>query len=109
MNKYGFDVMMKDPQLVAWAQAVNERNDRKAKESRDNMMNTMKMLGLAGAAYKGNPMMEQSAEDYYNNTWADYTPEDQVALASMGFNPNLNTGRLKLNDDDVWATNVWGM
>lgn len=94
--------------LVAWARAVNERNDRKAKESRENMMNTMKILGLAGAAFGGQPQMQQSAEDYYNNTWADYTPEDQVALVSMGYNPNLNTGRLNLNND--WAaSNPWGV
>lgn len=94
--------------LVAWARAVNERNDRKAKESRENMMNTMKMLGLVGASMGGQPQMQQSAEDYYNNTWADYTPEDQVALVSMGYNPNLNTGRFKL--DDEWAaSNPWGV
>jgi len=94
--------------LVAWARAVNERNDRKAKESRENMMNTMKILGLAGAAFGKSPQMQQSAEDYYKNTWADYTPEDQVALVSMGYNPNLNTGRLNLKND--WAaSNPWGV
>lgn len=105
MNKYGFDVMMKDPQLVQWAQQVNARNDAKAKETRDNMMNTMKMLGLAAAAYKGTPEIpEQSAEEYYNNTWSEYSPEDQIALVNMGYNPNLNLGRWNpQTENDIWG------
>lgn len=113
---YGFDVNMKDPQLVQWAQQVNARNDAKAKESRDNMMNLLKVAGLAGAAYKGGNGMTQSAEDYYNNNWAEYSPEDQLSLLNLGFNPSLynsmnlnNMGNYESLDSDGWAVNDWGM
>lgn len=108
MANYKLDIKPNNISLLQWAQAVNERNDRKAKESRDNMMNTLKILGLAGAAFKGNPSIEQSAEDYYNSNWADYSPEDQVTMVNLGFNPSLYKG-MNPEVDNEFNYDIWGV
>ena len=89
---YGFDLNMKDPQLVQWAQQVNARNDAKAKESRDNMMNLLKVAGIATAAYKGDnsnigPEDQKQFNSQLYTDWDNYSPEDKLALFNAGYIP----------------------
>lgn len=105
--KYKFDTKIESPNFVDWALKVKEQNAQRAKERDQNLMNIMKMLGLVGAAYKGNPDMGKSASEYYNDTWSDYSPEDQVFLANAGFNPSLFKSMNGVNTkgfaEDLWA------
>lgn len=46
---YSINVKNQIPDLISWARGVNARNDAKAKERRDNMMNVLRMAGLAAS------------------------------------------------------------
>jgi len=113
-----FNVKYDTPDIISWAQKVNERNDAKAKGSRDNMMNLLKMAGLA-AAMKGNNtgvnQYEAAARDDLNKfetslgmNFGSYSPEDKLALINLGYKPSLFGNKDWLNsNDESWASNVW--
>lgn len=105
---YGFNVKMNTPDLIAWAQSVNQRNDAKAKESRDNMMNLMKMAGLAGAAYKGGAGGSLGYGGMaYNKSTFNWSPEERMQLTTLGLDPNLMSKK-DILDDVYGGTNIWG-
>lgn len=102
---YGFNLKYYTPDFIAWAHKVNERNDAKAKESRDNMMNMLRMAGLV-ASMGGNkkPVSRDSdAGDYYNYESFNFKPQEQADLAILGIDPNFMS-KYQLREDD----NIWG-
>ena len=104
-----FNVISNTPDLISWAQAVNARNDAKAKQSRENLMNTMKVLGLAAAAYKGantpaiTPEQMNQFETQAALDWDTYEPSTKLQLMNAGYMP---IGRPMIGSD--WnSTNIW--
>lgn len=82
------------PDLISWAHNVNARNDAKAKESRDNMMNMLRMVGLA-ASMGGN---NAPAAGSFN-----FSPQEQAELTMLGLNPNLMSKQQFRPNGNIWG------
>lgn len=100
---YGFNLKYDTPDFIAWAHNVNARNDAKAKESRDNMMNMLRMAGLA-ASMGGNKTpasRDSDAGSYYNYESFNFTPQEQADLTILGLDPNLMSKHQFREDDNI--------
>lgn len=96
MANNNFNLGYNTPDLTNWSAIVNQRNDIKNKETRDNLMNTMKMLGIMGAMGDNetlNPSEQDLFESKINVGWSDLSPEDQISLINAGYNPSLFTNK----------------
>lgn len=102
---YSFNLKNQIPDLISWAHNVNARNDAKAKESRDNMMNMLRMAGLA-ASMGGNKKPASRDSDvgsYYNYESFNFTPQEQADLTILGLDPNLMSKHQFREDDNIWG------
>lgn len=102
---YSINVKNQIPDLISWAHNVNARNDAKAKESRDNMMNMLRMAGLA-ASMGGNKTPVSRDSDpgsYYNYESFNFTPQEQADLTILGLDPNLMSKHQFREDDNIWG------
>lgn len=77
------------PDLISWARSVNARNDAKAKDSRDNMMNMLRMVGLAASMGGTNAPAAGAVGDNYSAEGFNFSPQEQADLTMLGLNPNL--------------------
>lgn len=92
------------PDLISWAHNVNARNDVKAKESRDNMMNMLRMVGLAASMGGNNaPAAPAAVGDNYNAEGFNFNPQEQADLTMLGLNPNLMSKQQLRPNGNIWG------
>lgn len=100
---YSFNLKNQIPDLISWAHNVNARNDAKAKESRDNMMNMLRMAGLAASMGGNKATPSYDAGETYNDFSFNWTPEEQADLTILGLDPNLMSKHQFREDDNIWG------
>lgn len=93
------------PDLIGWAHNVNARNDAKAKESRDNMMNMLRMAGLAASMGGSNAPVAPNADagGAYNSNSFNFSPREQAELTMLGLNPNLMSKQQFRPNGNIWG------
>lgn len=91
------------PDLIGWAHSVNARNDAKAKESRDNMMNMLRMVGLAASMGGNNAPTAGAVGENYNAESFNFSPQEQAELTMLGLNPNLMSKQQFRPNSNIWG------
>ena len=93
------------PDLIGWARNVNARNDAKAKESRDNMMNMLRMAGLAASMGGSKAPVAGNADagGAYNDGSFNFSPQEQADLTMLGLNPNLMSKQQLRPNGNIWG------
>lgn len=102
---YSINVKNQIPDLISWARNVNARNDSKAKESRENMMNMLRMAGLAASMGGNNSPVAANGDagNAYNYESFNYSPQEQADLTMLGLNPNLMSKHQFRGDGNIWG------
>ena len=91
------------PDLIGWAHTVNARNDAKAKESRDNMMNMLRMVGLAASMGGNTAPAAGAVGENYNAESFNFSPQEQAELTMLGLNPNLMSKQQLRQNGNIWG------
>ena len=91
------------PDLIGWAHSVNARNDAKAKDSRDNMMNMLRMVGLAASMGGNNAPAVGAVGENYNAESFNFSPQEQAELTMLGLNPNLMSKQQFRQNGNIWG------
>ena len=91
------------PDLIGWAHNVNARNDVKAKDSRDNMMNMLRMVGLAASMGGNNSPAAGAVGENYNAEGFNFSPQEQADLTMLGLNPNLMSKQQLRPNGNIWG------
>lgn len=102
---YSINVKNQIPDLISWARGVNARNDAKAKESRDNMMNMLRMAGLAASMGGSQAPVAANGDagNAYNSNSFNFTPKEQADLTMLGLNPNLMSKQQFGGGGNIWG------
>lgn len=102
---YSINVKNQIPDLISWARGVNARNDAKAKESRDNMMNMLRMAGLAASMGGSQAPVAANGDagNAYNSNSFNFTPQEQADLTMLGLNPNLMSKQQLRGGGNIWG------
>ena len=91
------------PDLISWAHNVNARNAAKAKESRDTMMNMLRMVGLAASMGGNNAPAAGAVGENYNAESFNFSPQEQAELTMLGLNPNLMSKQQLRPNGNIWG------